>query len=201
MSDSEWLLFLAQLPATPSSLRVNIWRRLRGAGAASLQNGVWILPLSDENAVFMERLLGYVRQNRATGQVFQVQGLNQATQEDIQSRFRDDRKAEYDEFLEQCQAFIVELDKETQAGKFIFAELEENEQNLQRLQKWIARIQQRDFFPSTASRQAVDFLERCRHRLQEYTAKVYEQEGIQVDPGQVSDDQRFSDPEGNHDFE
>ncbi len=75
MSEFEWLLFLSQLPAIPSSLRVNVWRRLRDAGATSLQNGVWILPRNTENKIFMQRLLAYVKQNDASGQIFLVKGL------------------------------------------------------------------------------------------------------------------------------
>ena len=53
----EWLLFLSQLPAHPSSLRVNVWRKLRASGALGLQNGVWVLPDQPEQAKFLENLL------------------------------------------------------------------------------------------------------------------------------------------------
>ena len=39
-----WLVFIPQLPSSPSSLRVLVWRRMRTAGAAALQQGVWVLP-------------------------------------------------------------------------------------------------------------------------------------------------------------
>jgi len=177
MAKFEWLLFLAQLPATPSSLRVNVWRRLRLAGSTSLQNGVWILPRNPENTTFMERLLAYIKHSGASGQIFRVQELNQATQEDLLRRFQADRDQEYGEFLEQCQAFISEVEKETQVGKFTFAELEENEQNLGRLRKWMAMIQKRDFFQTQKSQEAVTTLQECRQRLQAYTRLVYTQAG------------------------
>jgi len=182
MSNFEWLLFLSQLPATPSSLRVNVWRRLRGAGSTSLQNGVWILPRNTENTIFMERLLAYVKQNEASGQIFLVQGLNQAIEDDIISRFKADRDQEYDEFLEQCEELIAELQKETHHQKFTFAELEENEQNLQRLRKWLAKIQKRDFFKTQKSQEAIITFQNCRQMLQSYTRQVYAQEGIETPP-------------------
>ncbi len=40
----KWLLFCPQLPATPSSPRVMVWRRMRSAGSVGLDNGLWILP-------------------------------------------------------------------------------------------------------------------------------------------------------------
>ena len=33
----KWLLFLSQLPANPSRLRVAVWRKLRAEGALGLQ--------------------------------------------------------------------------------------------------------------------------------------------------------------------
>lgn len=179
MIEFEWLLFLAQLPSTPSSLRVNVWRRLRDAGSTSLQNGVWILPRNAENKIFMERLLVYIKQSGASGQVFVVQSVDQAIHDDILVRFKTDRDQEYDEFLEQCEAFIAELEKESQHQKFTFAELEENEQNIQRLRKWIARIQKRDFFKTEKSQEAVTAFQNCRQWLQHYTQQVYKQEGIE----------------------
>lgn len=181
MSENAWILFVAQLPAKPSSLRVNVWRRLRNAGAASLQNGVWILPGDEENRLFMERLLGYVKQNRASGQLFGVHGLDPAGDGDILARFETDREQEYDEFLEQCQQFLCEIEKETQAGKFTFAELEESEQNLRRLRRWIAKIQKRDFFQAAKSAAALAAFQRCHAELEDYTRRVYAQEGIHDD--------------------
>lgn len=178
MAEIEWLLFISQLPATPSSLRVNVWRRLRDAGSASLQNGVWILPRTAENTAFMERLLAYIKQNGAGGQTFLVEGLNQAVREDILKRFEADRDEEYEEFLEQCQGFISEIQKETEARKFTFAELEENEQNLQRLRKWMAKIQNRDFFKTRKSQEAITAFQSCHQALQTYIHRVYSREGI-----------------------
>ncbi len=180
MPEGEWLLFLAQLPATPSSLRVNVWRKLRSAGAASLQNGVWVLPRHAENILFLERLLGYVRQSGASSQIFSVQELNPAIHQDILRRFTTDRAEEYEEFLEQCAGFLSEIEKESAAGKFTFAELEENEQNFQRLRKWIVRIQKRDFFQSEKSQEAAAAFQDCLQKLQDYTHQVYAREGIET---------------------
>ena len=41
---SGWLLLLVQLPSTPSSARVTLWRRLRSIGATTMVNSAWVLP-------------------------------------------------------------------------------------------------------------------------------------------------------------
>ena len=173
MAKVEWLLFLAQLPATPSSLRVNVWRRLRDAGSTSLQNGVWALPRNAENTIFMQRLLLYVKQNGASSQIFLAQGLDQAINEDILARFKTDRDQEYDEFLEQCEALTTELEKESLHQKFTFAELEENEQNLLRLRKWMVKIQKRDFIGGEKAQTATKALEKCQTAFEAFSIEVY----------------------------
>ena len=178
MPEIEWILFLAQIPANPSSLRVKIWRKLRDAGSTSLQHGVWILPRNGENTIFLQRLLAYIKQSGSGGQIFLVQRLDQAVHEDIIGRFNADRDEEYAEFLEQCEAYLSELEKESLHLKFTYAELEENEQSLHRLRKWLAKIQKRDFFKSKKSLDAVLTFQNCHRRLQSYTLQVYTQEGV-----------------------
>src|SRR5439155_23580549 len=55
---------------------------------------------------------------------------------------------------------------------------EENEQDLLKLTRWLRKIQRRDFFPSSASREAVAHLPGCRQALVTFTSTVYEQEGL-----------------------
>jgi hypothetical protein len=179
----EWLLFLSQLPASPSTPRVMIWRRMKGAGAVGLQNGVWVLPHTPEQERFLQELLGYVHEQHASGQVFIVQPVSETVRQDILARFRADRDQEYDEFCEQCQTFLAEIEKETTRLKFTFAELEENEQNLQRLDGWLPKIQARDFFGGGQAEAAAIALEQCRQALESFASQVYVQEGIDTAGG------------------
>ena len=179
----ELLMFLSQLPASPSSIRVMVWRRMKSAGALGLQNGVWILPRSPEQERFLQELLQYVEGQGASGQVFVVQPVSDAVGGDILRRFRLDRDREYDEFKEQCQAFLAEIEKETGRQKFTFAELEENEQNLQKLTGWLAKIQGRDFFGAVQTEARVAQLEECRQAFEIFASRVYEQDGTGPEDG------------------
>lgn len=181
MSELQWLLFLSQLPASPSSPRVQVWRRMRAEGAVGLQNGVWILPSSTEHAGFMEALQEYVREHGGSGQIFVVNALNQVVQTDIIEKFQADCRQEYAEFSERCQAFLAEIDKETSQKKFTFAELEENERDLEKLNQWLLKIQERDFFKSSVTEKALSELEHCRRALHQFAQMVYTQEGIETD--------------------
>ena len=173
-----WLLFLSQLPASPSSPRVMVWRRMKGAGAISLQNGVWILPQSDAHTTFLQELLDYVKQQSGTGYIFVVNALDEMMQTAVTTQFNLEREEEYEELVEHSQDFQAELEREIDQQKFTYAELEESETNWERLQKWLATIQARDFFLCAAGATAVTSLARSRQLLDEFIYLVYAQEGM-----------------------
>ena len=114
----------------------------------------------------------------ASGQIFTVQPASEGVAQEILERFRLDRDREYAEFKEQCQVLLAELEKESGNQKFTFAELEENEQNLQKLTGWLAKIQRRDFFGSAQSEMAAAELEKCRQAFEAYAAQVYAQDQL-----------------------
>jgi hypothetical protein len=174
-----WLLLLAQLPSSPSSARVALWRRLRAIGAAGVLNGAWVLPQAAAHAEFFEQLRETVHRQGGTALVLTV-SASPDVNETIVQRFRGDRGREYDEFAEQCAAFLDEIGKETRAGKFTFAEMEEGEQDLEKLARWLMKIQARDFFPDERWPQSAEMLERCRGVLEGFAWSVYTAEGVQA---------------------
>lgn len=178
MTDTQWLVFFPQTPATPSSLRVLVWRRLQQAGAINLQAGAWMLPHAPAQERFLQTLLTELEQQGVSSFFLEAKAMSAPIQAELLARFQGERNKEYQEFGERCQEFLQELEKETHAHKFTFAELEENEQDLLRLTRWLRKIQQRDFFPGPASRAAQERLAHCRQALQTFTATVYEQEGF-----------------------
>jgi len=178
MTDTTWLVFFPQTPATPSSLRVLVWRRLQQAGAINLQSGAWLLPQTSEQEQVLGTLLTEMEQQGGSGFFLEAKAPTEVIQATLIKRCQDERAREYQELSERCQEFLAEVEKETRAGKFIFAELEENEQDLLKLTRWLRKIQSRDFFPSLASREAIAHLAECRQALERFTTTVYEQEGL-----------------------
>jgi hypothetical protein len=185
-----WLLLLAQLPSTPSSARVALWRRLRAIGATALVNGAWVLPDTAAHAKFFGQLRGTVLGQGGTAFVLAVPGSPPDVHEAIAERFRADRSREYDEFAERCAALLDEIGKEARAGKYTFAEMEESEQDLEKLARWLAKIKARDFFPDERALQSAELLARCRSALEGFSAAVYAAEGVQ----EPADDVAWSPP-------
>ncbi|GHO47503.1 Chromate resistance protein ChrB [Ktedonospora formicarum] len=173
-----WLVFLPQTPATPSSLRVSVWRRLQQTGAVNLQGGAWVLPYATTYDQILQRLLTEIEHQGGSGWLLEARAPSEGMHQRLIARFQQERAKDYQEFRERCQEFLHELEKETQARKFTFAELEENEQDLLKLTRWLRKIQRRDFFEGTASQAAREILARCRSALHTFTTVVYEQEGL-----------------------
>lgn len=174
----EWLLFTSQLPASPSSLRVMVWRRMKAAGAVSLQNGVWVLPRTKDQERVVQELLNYLEEQGAEGQSFAATTLSDKVEKDLLKRFRELRDEEYTELIERCEGLLAELAKETKKKKFTFAELEENEDDLQKLEGWLKRIKARDLVGGERAAEAVHSLETCRKALQTFADRVYAQEQV-----------------------
>ncbi len=169
----DWILFLSQLPTNPSSLRVTVWRKMRANGALGLQNGVWMLPEVPEQNRFLQELLESVQKQGARCQIFKVRPLDTAVEKEILERFISDRNEEYSEFIERCQDFQAEITRETEKQKFTFAELEENEQDLQRLTTWLEKIQKRDFTGGGKAQLAADIFEKCKSIFEVFATAVY----------------------------
>jgi hypothetical protein len=175
---SSWLLLLTQLPSSASTPRVALWRRLRAAGATTLVTSVWVLPQTAPHAELLERLRDDLFRQGGTGFVLSVPASAADLNEAIVTRFRADRGREYDEFAERCGALLAEIGKEGEAGKYIFAELEESEQDLEKLARWLAKIQARDFFPDGREHAAAAMLARCQTAVEGFSQSVYEAEEV-----------------------
>jgi hypothetical protein len=178
-STTGWLLLLSQLPRTPSSARVAAWRRLRAAGATMMVNSAWVLPDTPLHAGLFRQLRDGIAAQGGTAFVLSVPVSAPELAQEIVRRFRADRGQEYDEFTERCTALLQEIGRETSGGKYTFAELEEGEQDLEKLARWLVKIQERDFFPDDKGQQSAALLARCRSAVESFSQAVYAAEGLQ----------------------
>lgn len=175
MNDLEWLTINYTLPKEPSRTRVSVWRRLKKSGAVLLCQSVWVLPVNRDNETFLKKIADDIKQNGGNSYIMQMTSQDKSTSERIVSVFNQARDEEYSEFLEQCDQLLNELEKESKLGKFTFAELEENENDLQKLSDWQEKIKMRDFYNGSLRCAADEKLKQCEARLDLFITEVYRQ--------------------------
>ncbi len=172
----QWILFCPQLPSTPSSPRVMVWRKMRSAGSFGLDNGLWILPDTEASQNFVREIQTYVAGQGGASKTFSACAFDETTEAEIVAGFRKDRDEEYYEVIEQCDDFLAEIDKEIGRKNFSFAEYEENEEDLVKLEGWHAKVRQRDFAGASRASEAAEAIERCRQALQAFATEVFNHE-------------------------
>src|SRR5919204_1531951 len=167
-----WLLLIIRLPAEPSRHRVAVWRELRRAGALSLGQGVWALPQVGVFTQALDRAVQLAQRGDGEAIVLEASGRGEADAARLEALFSDAREAEWAEFLADCAKFEAELDKEIRTQKFTLAELEEEEQSLERLRRWHREIKVRDLFGAPSAAEAEQRLKDCAERLEAYSDRV-----------------------------
>jgi hypothetical protein len=167
-----WYVLIYKLPPEPTRYRASVWRKLRAAGAVYLQNGVAVLPADSGSERVMRGVSQEIRDSEGVAHL--VHGPMVGDDATLLEAFNAARDDEYWEVLERCREFHAELHKEREAKKFTFAELEENEEDLAKLEAWIGKVQARDRFGAPLAQEAKSALEACREDLEAFVGSVYE---------------------------
>lgn len=168
---SGWLLLVYRVPREPTRLRATVWRRLKSLGAVYLQNSVAVLPDSATHERALRSLRREIIDMRGTAQVIRCDVLAGAS--DITATYNAARDEEYTEIIDKCADFLAEIDKETAAQHFTYAELEENEEDLTKLQGWIDKVHARDVLAAARRAAAETALRDCVTALEGFTHQVY----------------------------
>ena len=170
---TEWTVLAVRLPAEPSRHRVAVWRELRRAGALSLGQGVWALPATPAFEQGLDRAVALIERGEGEALLLQARGRDPAYSERLEALFTAGREDEWTEFLSECGKYEAELDREFAQEKFTLAELDEEEQSLERLRRWFRDVKLRDLFGAPSAGRAEQKLKHCQSRLEEFAERVY----------------------------
>lgn len=167
-----WLVLVYRVPSEPSRLRATVWRRLKSHGAIYLQNSVAALPDSPAAERAMRGLRAEIGELGGTAQLLHSTVLVGAA--DISESYNSVRDDEYDEIVDKCGDFLAEIAKETAAEHFTFAELEENDEDLTKLRRWLEKIAARDTLVAPGAGAAHTALAACVRALEAFAGRVYD---------------------------
>ncbi len=172
MNDTvRWLMFLYQVPSEPSRLRTAVWRRPKALGAVYAAHSVAVLPESPEAERALRALRAEVGQMGGAAQLVRAEPL--LGQGDFAARYNQARDEEYAEVIGRCEDFLAEIARETSAGHFSYAELEENDEDLAKLRTWLAKVVARDALGAASAEAARTAVASCAAVLEEFAARVY----------------------------
>lgn len=166
-----WLLLVYRVPREPTRLRATVWRRLKMLGAVYLQNSVAALPDSTSHERSLRLLRREIVDMGGTAQVMRCDVL--AGGSEVTATYNAARDEEYTEIVDKCADFLAEIDKETAAEHFTYAELEENEEDLTKLQGWFDKVSTRDVLAAARRPDAETALQNCATALEGFTHQVY----------------------------
>jgi CRISPR/Cas system-associated endoribonuclease Cas2 len=173
MQDISWLLITYKVPPEPAAKRVSLWRKLKGMGAVYLQNGVCILPKTDDHIRRLKMLENDISEAQGESVILETIALDAAQESKVLTRFKAERDDAYEEFIDKCDDFETEVAKEVTANHYTYAELEENDVDLKKLQGWLEKIQKLDFYGADRAPEARERLNRCVTVLEDYAHKVF----------------------------
>src|SRR5262245_33853875 len=168
-----WRVITYRLPPEPSRHRVAVWRELRRLGAVSLQQGAWAVP---DGEPFEAGFAQVVEEIKAAGgqPVVLAVADDQASVAQLEALFTAQREAEWGEFLSDCGKYEAELAGEVAKGKLTLAELDEEEESLERLRRWYRSIRARDVFGAPSASDAERRLKECADALERFAEQVYQ---------------------------
>jgi hypothetical protein len=173
MSYMRWRVLTYRLTAEQSRHRVAIWRELRRIGAVSIQQATWAIPAGANFEAGLARAIGLVERGGGTALLFEVTAA-EATIAVLEELYSAEREAEWVEFLSECDKCETELKGEFEKQKFTLAELDEEEQNVDRLRRWFRELRTKDLFGAPSASQAGARLKDCSELLEDFAERVFE---------------------------
>src|SRR5258708_9975169 len=112
MASPSWLLLTYKVPPEPAAKRIALWRRLKGLGAVYLQNGVCLLPKTDDHIRRLKMLENDVAGMNGESVILETVALDRAQEDKVIARFKADRDEQYRELLSLCADFEAEITTE-----------------------------------------------------------------------------------------
>jgi len=181
-----WFVIIYRVPSSPSTARVTVWKKIKELGALPLQQSVYILPGLTNLKDSLVQLQDQITQLGGECRILEVFRIEESQEKELIDGFNRLRTEEYEEILEECEAFFDEVERETRVEKFYFSEVEEIEKRLQGLKEWFQAVVRRDFFNLELRNKVAEVLQECEDRFDEFSRNVLSREETIVGNSKLS---------------
>lgn len=171
----QWLVACFAIPAEPSALRVATWRMLKELGAAAVGGGVYALPERPELREAFLRLKDRVNSGGGSAFLLRGQALEAADEAVVIKRFETSRAADYAQVIKSARRFVEHVERETASRDFRFAEVENLEEELEKVRRQLHRVRERDYFVNATREEAQAAVIGAEQALRSYVELASEQ--------------------------
>ncbi|MGH3376653.1 MAG: Chromate resistance protein ChrB [Actinoallomurus sp.] len=170
-----WLLLVYKLPSDSSRARVTVWRQLKRLGALYLQQAVCVLPDRADLRESLEKVRRKLDELGGSSIFLTLNEVEDEAREKFVTGFRDQSAKEYAEIIEECDTkFVKEIEFERFRDNFTFEEAEEIRQDLEKLRRWLKKVESRDWMSADGRETARQKVADCEQLLERFEADVYE---------------------------
>jgi hypothetical protein len=163
-----WVL-LSITTGKESSLRVFVWRQLRKLGAVYLHQSVCLLPDRPNVRARLRPIVSRVRSQGGQARLLTI-SVDGDDHHALVAEQQGDRDTEYAEVVERAPQLLAELALETARGRATYSEVEESEADLERFERWLSAIADRDYFEAAGGAAARQAVQECRDALAAFEA-------------------------------
>jgi hypothetical protein len=154
-----WLLFVHQLPSSPSNLRVRTWRRLQQIGALPIKQALYVLPDSPNAREDFEWLKTEIEAAGGQARVFAADAVDSWSNDALIEEFRRSRQESYDGLAREAEHLLKRVSRQSKAGS--------PRRAIQQLKERLAAVEQVDFFGSAGRDRVITLVQRIEERATE----------------------------------
>ena len=171
----QWLLLIYRPPSTSSRARVAVWRELKRLGALYLQQAVCVLPDRPELRNAIDRVRERITELEGSSLFLTLKDVDEETGLHFVEGFRTNSAKDFAEIVEECETkFFKEIEFERFRENYTFEEAEEIRQDLEKLRRWLAKVEARDWFQAEGRDLAHERIAECERLLEHFETDVYE---------------------------
>lgn len=173
-----WLLLIYRVPTDSSRARVAVWRDLKRMGAFYLQQAVCVLPDRAPVRAKVEGIRTMLDDLGGSSTFLTLSNLDEATSTEFVAGFRNQSEREYAEIVEECETkFFKEIEFERFRENYTFEEAEEIRQDLEKLKRWLTKVEDRDYLAAEGHDLAAAKIAECESLLEAFESDVYDRTG------------------------
>jgi hypothetical protein len=154
-----WLLFVHQLPARPTSLRVRTWRRLQQLGAIAVKQAVYVLPDSPNAREDFEWLRTEIESAGGEATVFVADMVDTWSNDALVEEFRRSREEAYAALAADAEKVVRRFARPRRKAPGI-----PSRRLLEQLRERLAAIERIDFFGSAGRDRVLTLIRQVEDR-------------------------------------